>query len=100
MKTLRLCVLCALFTGCASINQTLDSELRHPDGTVEIKRTQSRATAFWDAKQTLEKLKVSNGKTHSVGLTGVDNESSGTNAVNLIEAIVRGAVQGVAGGAK
>ena len=54
---------------------------------VEIKETRSRALAFWDAKQTIEKLRVSNGKTHNIGLTGADTEATSTNLVPNLHAL-------------
>ena len=79
-----------VFVGCASINQTLTTEIRHPDGAVEIKSTCSKAIAVFDAKQTIDKLKVSNTKaSHTIGLDGIDNEASATKVVAALQAIER-----------
>lgn len=69
------------------MRQTLTTETRHPDGSVEIKTTTIKATAFWDSRQSLEKLRVSNGKTHSVGLAAMDSDTSSTNIVRGLEAL-------------
>jgi hypothetical protein len=81
------CSLITLLPGCASINQSLRTETRGTNGIVEIKETRSRALAIWDAKQTIERLRVSNGKTHSVGLHSGENEASSTNTAASLRAL-------------
>jgi len=88
-------------TGCATSRQEITSEIKHPDGTIEHRETKSRATVFWDAKQTLEKVRLSNTpKSHSIGMSSDQQESSGTNAVDLFRAGIEGAVSGALKGAK
>jgi len=62
--------------------------LTHPDGTIEERTTKSRALAVWDAKQTVEKLRVSNGKSQSIGIVNADQEASSTNTVVALQALV------------
>lgn len=76
-------------SGCARMSQTLSTTLTHTNGTVEIRSSKAAGWAFWDAKQTLEKLRVSNGKTHSIGLTGAEQETSSTNAAATLDAVGR-----------
>lgn len=76
-----------LLTGCASVTQTLTTTTTHPDGTVEEKQTRSRAWAIWDARNTVEKIRVSNGKTHSIGVAGLDSEASSTNLADNLRAL-------------
>jgi len=73
--------------GCASINQSLRTETRQTNGVVEIRETRSRAVALWDAKQTVEKLRISSGKTHSIGLSGVESEAASTNMAWNLKAL-------------
>lgn len=75
--------------GCARMTQRLSTVLEHPDGTVETRTTRTSGWACWDAKQTLDKLKVSNGKTHAVGLAGAEQESNSTNAAATLDALTR-----------
>jgi hypothetical protein len=76
MNSLPIITLSCLLTGCASMTQSLSTTTTSPDGTVEVRESKVSGWAFWDAKQTLDKLRVSNGKTHSIGLTGAEQEAS------------------------
>lgn len=67
---------CLLFMGCASVNQSVRTELQQTNGVVEIRETRNRILAVWDAKQTVEKTKLSNGKTQSIGTSGVESEAT------------------------
>lgn len=52
----------------------------------EIKDTKGAAFVTWgDAGQVVEKLRVSNGKTHSIGLSGYEGESSATNVAPILK---------------
>jgi len=73
--------------GCASVKQeaftkVTSSYLLDERGktnsitVVEEKKTSNDITASGEAKQTIEKITASNGKTHSLGAKGVDNESN------------------------
>ena len=70
---------CLLLAGCARMTQRLTTTVVQPDGQTETKTTRTTAWAFWDAKNSLDKLRVSNGKTHSIGLAGQEQESNSTN---------------------
>lgn len=93
MKKLPLLCLLALACGCDTITQRLTTQRTLADGTVEIQSTYSKVSAKWDAKQTVERLRVSNGKTQSVGVSGLDQEATSTNATHLIEAVVGAAIR-------
>jgi len=87
-----LCALCfvlLLTAGCASVTQTLTTQTVTTNGVIETKTTKSRIAAFWDAKNTIDKLRVSNGKTHSIGIAEAGNESSSTNITYTIDALTR-----------
>lgn len=91
MKNSQCIILCVLaLVGCAT--QKTHLEERAPDGTVKISDTVT--TTFFDGKSELAKLKTSHTKaTQSIGITGLEQESSGTNAVALIQAVVEAAVK-------
>lgn len=77
MKLILLLALAAvLLSGCGTINQEIMNELRHPDGTVEIRRTKNVIRVTGDSKQVVDTVKISNGaKSQSIGAHGVDQES-------------------------
>ena len=87
MKKLPFLCLLALACGCDTITQRLTTQRTLADGTVEIQSTYSRVSAKWDAKQTVEKMRVSNGKTQSVGVSGLDQESTTTNLAGNLRAL-------------
>jgi len=79
-----------LALGCATQENHLE-EVK-PDGTRRISNT--KTTTFFDAKSDLTKLKTSNtDKTQSIGVTGLDQESSGSNVVNLVIRVENTAVK-------
>lgn len=58
------------------------------DVIYEEKETKGAAFMTWgDARQLVEKARLSNGKTHSIGLSGYDSETTTTN----VPAILKGA---------
>lgn len=85
-----LCV--GLLTGCATktaekmISQSWTTN-KAGDVTYEIKKTKGPGFVTWgDATQMMEKFRASNGKTHSIGISGYDSETTTTN----VPAIMRG----------
>jgi hypothetical protein len=88
MKKLLLILPVLVLAGCALNRQNLHSELHHPDGTVETQDTKSSTLAFWDAKDCIQKLRLSNGKTQTIGLTGVDSEATATNVVSTLQKLI------------
>jgi hypothetical protein len=78
--------------GCASANQhgtqTLSTETRYPDGRVVI-QTESRELtnallATGDARQAVDKLRASNGKTLALGASGVQEDTSAQSLLDLL----------------
>ena len=78
-----------LLTGCAYTTQNIRTETKDKNGVVEVKFTKNRAMAWGDARQTIEKLQLSNGKTQSVGLSGIDESASTTNVAGNIAALTQ-----------
>lgn len=80
-----------LLAGCATktaermISQTWTTN-RAGDVTYEIKQTKGSFFMTWgDARQLLDKSRLSNGKTHSIGLYGYDSETTTTNIPALLK---------------
>lgn len=89
MKKTLFLLLAVGLCGCASITQNLETSTTNKDGAVVKQVTRNRALVLWDAKQTLEKLKVSNTqKSQSVGINNTTEEASSTNTVAQIEALL------------
>lgn len=89
MKTLLLLSIVCLAAGCARMTQTLSSSTVTTNGVVEAKTTKVTAWAVWDAKNTIDKLRVSNGKTHSIGLSDQEQVSHSTNVAATLDALTR-----------
>lgn len=89
--SLTVLILSLLLMGCATKTaERMTSQLwttnRAGDVTYEIKRTKGSAFMTWgDARQLLDKSRLSNGKTHSIGLYGYDSETTTTNIPALLK---------------
>lgn len=65
------------FSGCTSISQGTRQPILLSDGkTVGYVELKNRAVTLFDGKQTLEKLRLSAGKTSTIGVDGLDQVSS------------------------
>lgn len=65
-----------LTTGCGTVNQEIVNQLSHPDGTVETRSTKNRVWVVGGAKQVVDTVKLSNGKsTQNIGASGMEQES-------------------------
>ena len=84
---LALAALLLILSGCARMSQTLTTTTTATNGAVEIRESRVVGFALFDSKNTFDALRVSNGKTHSIGLKGVDQEATSTNAVEALRAI-------------
>jgi hypothetical protein len=83
--------------GCSTF--TSEQTVVHPDG--ETVTTTIRARTFFDAKSELARLRTTQtDKTQGVTLGALGQETSGTNTVELLERVVRGAVSGAVGAVK
>jgi len=80
-----------LLAGCAYHDPRLKlTTVKYPDGRIEETReTSIPSLTLFDGKNTIDKLRVSNGKTQGVGMGSFESESSGTNLVPAIEATTR-----------
>lgn len=73
-------------TGCTSIHERAET-----NGTNRV--TVVRINTLFDAKQVVDKVKASNGTTHSLGAAGVQQESDS----KVVETAVRAAVEAAIG---
>jgi hypothetical protein len=85
-------VMCALFAslvacvvGCTTARQTVHEERRETNGVVTVRDASATARVLGDAEQALAKLRLSVGKTLSIGLEGVDQSASSSNTVQALE---------------
>ena len=62
---------------------------------VRIKKATSWIIATGDARNEIGKVRVSSGKTSSIGLTDIDQQTTTTNLSALLEAATAGAVRGL-----
>ncbi len=87
-----LAVLLVLATGCARFNSTV-TERTLADGSVE-RVTRVTAGTLFDSKSELSKLSSGQtDKSQRVSIGSLNQESSATNVVNLVESIVTAAVR-------
>lgn len=91
MKTFLLLILVPvsllLTVGCAYNRPVLRTESRGTNGTVTLSETSVRTFALWPATTTVERQRVSNGKTQSVGTEGIEQSGGGTNLVEALKAL-------------
>lgn len=82
-------LLCAcLVCGCSVIRQHATTE---GSGTNLVRHTSLTVKTLGDAKQVVESLRASNGATHSLGASGVAQESSSEVIQNLVQLAVMAA---------
>jgi hypothetical protein len=89
-------VVLVLLSGCARFNTTQIDERTNAQ-TQETIKTITKATSwtFFDSKSGLARWKATQSeKTQGAEVGGLQQESYGTNLVNLFEAVARGAAKG------
>ncbi len=86
-----------VLTGCAVVTQSARTTSTDTNGVASVTVAHSRIMAIGDARNTVDKVRASAGKTSSVGASGVDAGASATNAVSqvgeLLGALVRAAAK-------
>ena len=81
------------FTGCARFN----SRMTRTDADGSVVESRQSVTTFFDAKSDIAKLRASTtDKTQGLTVGSISEETSGTNAVSLIHAVVDAAVSAAA----
>jgi ABC-type Zn uptake system ZnuABC Zn-binding protein ZnuA len=66
----------AACAGCASVSQSMTERSVDTNGVVTLRETRSNVRAIGDAKNSVEKIRVSHGKTQSIGVSGSEQEAS------------------------
>jgi hypothetical protein len=84
-------LIASLLCGCARMSQSVRTITTDPTtGIVEERTSKATGLAFWDAKNTLDKLRVSNGKTtQAIGLTSTEQQAYSTNIVAALELLLK-----------
>lgn len=87
-----------LIAGCARFSTTqIDERTNEKTGEKTKITTRAASSTFFDSRSSLAKWKAAQTeKSQGAEVGGLSQESSGTNAVNLIEAVAKGAVEGAA----
>jgi len=97
MRTALVSALLLSVAGCSTFR--CEQTERTPDGR-EVTTT-IRARTFFDARSDLAKLRTTQtDKTQGVSLGNLGQETSGTNAVELLDRVVRAVVAGAVSAAK
>jgi len=76
-----------LVSGCVVNRPVLTERVVNTNGVVTERSLRINSFAIWPATQSLDKQKVSLGKTFSVGQEGLEQEAGGTNIVEALRAI-------------
>jgi hypothetical protein len=83
-----------LLTGCERVHQHMRSATLDPrTGIIEWRETCSSAYFSGDTSGKLDKLRISNGKTQSIGVTGASAESSLDNVRGIADDLSKVAAQ-------
>ncbi len=69
-----------VFSGCA----TQHTHLEEVSADGSYRESDSVTRTFWDSKNELTKLKTSIGKTQSIGISGLNQETTSTNIPAII----------------
>lgn len=76
----------ALLVGCTHLHTKIEEIDK--DGSKRV--TDNSCTSFFDSKSDLTKFKTTNTeKTQSIGIGSLSQESSGTNAVRVLDSVAR-----------
>ena len=73
--------------GCAFNKPFVLTQETSTNGVVTLKRTSSVTFALWPATSLLERQKLGNGKTQSIGTDGLEQSGGGTNLVEALKAL-------------
>lgn len=76
-----------LLSGCAFNKPLVLTQETSTNGIVTIKRTSSVTFALWPATSLLERQKLGNGRTQSIGTDGLEQQGGGTNIVEALKAL-------------
>ena len=88
MKTSLLLLTLLALTGCAVSRQRL-IDTTSVGGTNFVRETRSKIFVVGSARQTIESIRASNGRTQQLGITDAEQTSTSTNMANNILALVK-----------
>lgn len=75
-------------SGCAFNRPSIVTIETNPtNGIVSLKRTHALTLALWPATADIAKQKLSNGKTHSIGIYDMDLQTGSTNLIELLKVL-------------
>lgn len=91
---------CSALAGCSISNPKFMERVIATNGVVTQKSLSVTQWAIWPATQTVAKQKATLGKTFGFGSEGMEQESTGTNAVELVKSAAGAFGEGLMRGAK
>ncbi len=102
MKKLQIAYLLLSVAGCSTFHTTQTDVRENPTtGEKTTITTHASATTFFDSKSTLANFKAAQTeKSQGASVGSLSQESSGSNAVNLVEGVVSAAVSSAVKAAK
>ncbi len=87
MKTILTILLCSIAVGCAINRPVITETVTGTNGVTTTRTLKVTSMAVWPATTSLERQKVTIGKTLSVGTDGLTQEGGGTNVVETLRAL-------------
>ena len=91
---------CSALAGCSISNPQFLERVTATNGVVTEKSLRVTQWAMWPATQSVAKQRASLGRTFSFGSEGMEQESTGTNAVELVKSAAGAFGEGLMRGAK
>ena len=86
MKTI-LILVCATICGCALNRPILTETVTGTNGVTTTRSLKVTTFALWPATTSLEKQRVTLGKTFGVGMEGLREDGGGTNVIEALRSI-------------
>ena len=78
-----------LLAGCTSVRQEVQTTETATNGTTTTREVKARAVTLFDGRSVVREMRLSGGKTASIGVEGQETEAHGTNAVATLDAVTR-----------
>ena len=82
-----------LSSGCARLTQMTTTTSAGTNGVIETRISKSTGWALFGSKQSFENMRVTNGKTQAIGISGLEQDAQGTNVTALLEGAIGAAVR-------
>ena len=78
-----------LLAGCTSVRQEVQTTETATNGTTTTREVKARAVTLFDGRSVVREMRLSGGKTASIGVEGQETEAHGTNAAATLDAVTR-----------